>query len=98
MVRVKWNADALEQLKGIKQFIEKGSPVQARRVVRLIRDATRKLEKYPEFGAVIPERGNKSLREIRVFHYRIIYHIAEGKIRIVAVVHGARLLAGDMID
>ena len=96
MVQVIWNAGALAQLEDIKAYIEKSSSIQARRVVHLIREATRKLERHPEFGAVVPEWEDKAVRELRVFHYRIIYHFSEDKIRIVTIVHGARRINDGM--
>ncbi len=71
-------------------------------MVRLIREATRRLEKQPEVGAVVTDwavqrRIHRVLREIHVFSYRIIYGVQEDDVHIVAVIHAARRLTVEMM-
>ena len=97
MVQIIWLPKAEAHLFEIGQYIAGDSPEQAIRVTTLIRDSTEVLEYHPEFGAVVPELGDE-FRELRVYHYRIIYRITEDAIRIVIVVHGSRQLTGDMVE
>ena len=92
MAAVIWTIKAIEQVEQIGSFIEKDSPFQARRVVRLIIKETRKLREHTRIGKRIPEIQEDPYRELRVFSYRILYKILdENRIAIVGVVHGQRL-------
>ena len=92
MAEVIWTVKAVEQVEQIGAFIEKDSPCQARRVVRLIVRETRLLREHPRIGKRVPEVREDRYREIRVFSYRILYKIVdEERIAIVGVVHGQRL-------
>jgi plasmid stabilization system protein ParE len=46
----------------------------------------------------VPEVGDESIRQRIVHRYRIIFRICEsdGRIEVLAVIHGARLLPGDL--
>lgn len=92
MADVIWTEKAVEQIEQIGVFIEKDSPFQANRVVRLIVHETRRLKEYPRIGKMIPELQDDRYREIRIFSYRILYRILDERtIAIVGVVHGQRL-------
>jgi plasmid stabilization system protein ParE len=43
-------------------------------------------------GRVVPEIGQKNIRERFVYSYRVIYRIELEQILVVAVIHGSRLL------
>lgn len=43
-------------------------------------------------GRIVPEIGNEKIRERLVYSYRLVYRIESGRILIVAVIHGKRLL------
>ena len=55
---------------------------------------------FPESGAVAPEFPNDSVREILAFRFRILYRFVkkDDLVRIVGVVHGARLLNESLIE
>jgi len=92
MAEVIWTMRAVEQVEQIGSFIEKDSPFQARRVVQLIVQETRKIREHPRIGKMIPEVEEDRYRELRVFSYRILYKILnENKIAVIGVVHGQRL-------
>ncbi len=92
MAEVIWTIKAVEQVEQIGSFIEKDSPFQARRVVRLIIKETRTLKVHPRIGKMVPEAQEDRYRELRVFSYRILYKIIdENRIAIVGVVHGRQL-------
>jgi plasmid stabilization system protein ParE len=52
----------------------------------------------PEMGRVVPEIGQKNIRERFVYSYRVIYRIELELILVVAVIHGSRLLLTLMPD
>jgi plasmid stabilization system protein ParE len=100
MAQIEWSRKAIQHLDGIGQYIAVNSEFQAKRVVQKIVDTAERLKKFPEIGAVVPELGDVTLREIFVFKYRVLYRLREKNtlIQIVGVIHGARLLADDLID
>ena len=90
--RVVWSPRALTDLEEIATFIGSDSPSYAKAVVRRIVNLTRSLRKFPRSGRVVPELGDKRLRELFAYSYRVIYRVQEREVLIVAVVHGRRLL------
>ena len=51
-----------------------------------------RIARFPRSGSVVPELMNESIRELVHGNYRIVYRLGEGRIEVIAVVHGARLL------
>lgn len=98
MAEVIWAVRAYEHLVEIAEYIERDSPFQARRVVKLIVKETRRLEQNSRIGHMMPEIREDSYRELRVFNYRILYRIEnEDQIAIVGIVHARRLLKPDIL-
>jgi len=54
--------------------------------------ATDRLAEHPRSGRVVPEMGQKHLREIILGNYRIIYRLLDENVQVLTVHHGARLL------
>ncbi len=99
MARLIWSPKVLDQVDAIAEYIANDSPFYAKQVVTRIIEAARRLESFPEIGSVVPEFGNTSIREIRVYSYRLLYRIVDAQeIRIVGVVHGRRLLDDGLIE
>lgn len=90
--RIVWSFEALADVEAIGEYIEKDSVFYARAVIGKVVAATRKLSQFPLSGRIVPEMMDSSLREVFAFSYRIIYHVGEGVVTIVAVVHGKRML------
>jgi len=93
LVGVAWHQDALTDLDEIAKFIAREAPAFGRLFARRVFDATRRLSDFPRSGRVIAELGREDVREILVGNYRVIYHILPDEVEVVAVIHGARLLA-----
>ena len=51
---------------------------------------------FPEIGRIVPEIDNSEIRERFVYSYRLIYRIYADRIRLIAVMHGNRLLQSAM--
>ena len=97
MVRqIVWSAEALTDLHEIKDYISTQSPANAEKVVRAIERAADDLGDFPFSRRVVPEWGDLDRRETFVHRWRLMYRIMPDRIRIVGVIHGARLL--DNID
>lgn len=90
--RVVWSPEAAEDLDAISEFIARDSSFYARAVVAEILRTTRSIPDYPFLGRIVPEYSAENIRERFIYNYRIIYRVAENKIMIVAIIHGARKL------
>ena len=97
MARVIWDPVALDDLEGIAQYIERDSPVAARRLVQRIFERVERLQRYPLSGGYIDEDDRQIYRQLIQGNYRVIYRVAEDAIFIAAVYHAARLLPADRI-
>jgi len=52
-----------------------------------------KLHKKPDIGKIVKEFKNPSLRELKIFKYRIVYRLKnEQSIEIITIAHSSRLL------
>ena len=88
---VNWTEAALRDLQGIELYIARHSVQYARGMVDRIFARTGMLADQPRSGAMVPEYGEESLRELLEYPYRIVYRIVdENRIDVVAVVHAAR--------
>lgn len=100
MARLIWSPKSLRQLDEIAHYIAVDSHVQAKRVVQRIFAKAERLTISPESGAVAPEFPDGSVREILVFRFRVLYRFmkSDDVVRVVGVVHGARLLDENLIE
>ena len=89
-MRVVWSAQAVEDLRQIVAYIREQNPGAARRIGRQIRDAARRLQRFPLSGRFVPELGEGLYREVIVRDYRIIYRAGQEIVLILTVVHGRR--------
>jgi len=87
---VEWSVESLRDVAEVLAYISKrDSPRNALGVHQELQKSVAQLADFP--NSKHPFRGRKAeLREIAVFQYRVLYRIAETKVRIVAVIHGAR--------
>lgn len=94
MTRLEWTDPAVADLENIQDYLARDSVEYAEAVVdRLILSVDR-LESFPESGRLVPESTDHKVREIIVSGYRIIYRLRKNRAQILAVIHGARNLAG----
>jgi len=90
--KIKWSPQSSDDLVQIAEFISRDSMNYARIVVENILESTGMLSKFPYSGRIVPELGIKTIRELLIYSYRLIYQVREDTILIVAVLHGKRLL------
>lgn len=94
--QVVWTETALADLDALAAYIARDSSTYAARVVERIIAAIGRAADFPMSGRVVPEYEREALRETVVWPYRIVYLAEPDLIRIVTIVHGARLLKDDM--
>ena len=90
--KIKWSPQSSDDLVQIAEFISRDSMNYARIVVENILESTGMLSEFPYSGRIVPELGKKTIRELLIYSYRLIYQVREDTILIVAVLHGKRLL------
>jgi len=92
MAEVRWSLQASDDLESIASFISKDSEQYARLFVVDIFEAVERIASFPEAGRVVPELGDKSIREVILGNYRIVYKLGKKGVDIITIYHGARLL------
>ena len=98
--RVVWTRKALEDLRGIKDYISRDSKFYAQIQIERIRSAAAHLGRFPQLGRAVPEFPDEVWREILTGNYRIIYRLDSEKpqVFVLAVIHGMQLLRDSMIE
>ena len=98
MVEIKWTPHCLDDIKNIAEFIAKDSLKYSFIQVGDFFESVIILEKFPKIGRIVPEVGNKNIRELIVGFYRLIYRIVDAdRVDIVTVHHSNRLLESKII-
>jgi toxin ParE1/3/4 len=85
-----WTLRARADLKAIHDHIAKDSRQNAKRVAHQIRRKADTLAEASRIGRKVPELNDPQLREIPIYSWRIIYHLREGKVFIVTLMHKRR--------
>ena len=88
--KVSWTEIAWTDLEQIADYIARDSRFYAAAVVREVRDAARSLRHMAHRGRVVPEYLDRSIRELLVGNYRLIYQVRKGTVHIIAFIHAAR--------
>mgnify|MGYP001178242088 FL=1 len=90
MTKISWLAEALDDLRGIRNYIARDNPAAAQRVVKAIKDEVEILVKHPGTGR--PGRL-PSTRELVIarYPYIVAYRQVDANVQILAVVHTSRL-------
>jgi plasmid stabilization system protein ParE len=89
-MKVEWSECAGDDLDDLVRYISRDSAFYARRFAERIVLSTRRLQRFPESGRMIPEAENPTLREIIVQGYRV----EPDRVLVLAVMHGSRDVAG----
>ncbi len=92
MAQVRWTPQAADDLGAVAEFIARDSPHFAGLLVADILQTVDQLIDFPESGRIVPEIGEKSIREVILGSYRIIYRRRSEAVEVLTVHHGARLL------
>ena len=92
MAEVIWDRAAIADLDEIAAYLERDSPIAARRLVQRIVNRVERLKTSPHTGGFIDEDDRHVYRQLIQGNYRLIYRCERDDILIVAVYHAARLL------
>lgn len=91
MVQIKWTNIAVNDLKGIYDYISLDSIQYAKIQVIKLKLRTKILKYQPLSGKIVPEYNNEIFRELIEGNYRIIYKIvSKNQIDILTIHHSAR--------
>ena len=91
--RVTLSESALGDLESIREwYAEQGVPEVGERLLLEILEHIKTLADHPEIGRIVPEFGQTFLRELIHPPFRLVYRIDPGRVRIVRVWRGERLL------
>lgn len=93
--QVNWSPEALEDVDGIAEYIARDSAFYASAVVSKIKEQSQSVRHLAERGHIVPELKNKTIRELFIYSYRLIYQVIGRDVLIIAVIHGKQLLAID---
>lgn len=82
---------AVEDLRGIIEFIALDNPAKAAEFGQTLIQKTRILNEHPEMGRTVPEFQDKLIREVVYRQYRIVYRLdhAQQRVEIARFWHGA---------
>lgn len=89
-MKVNWTAAALDQLRDIHRFVARSSPQYAAKLIDRLTRRSQQIATFPRSGRIVSEANDVNIREVIEEPYRIIYHLLEDEIDIIAVVHSAR--------
>jgi plasmid stabilization system protein ParE len=90
LIEIRWTLEAFEDLKGIRDAIQRDSAVYARDVASRLYEAVAVLGAFPDSGRVVPERKNPTIRELVRGSYRIVYRRHPEAVEILTIFHGAK--------
>lgn len=96
MAKIIWADPAIQDLDSIADYIALDKPDAARRLVRRVLDAVRKLRRFPRMGSIPAELRGLPYRQLVVPPCRIFYRIEEKVIYIVHVLRGEQLVRREM--
>jgi toxin ParE1/3/4 len=97
-MNVQWTANAIRQLSGIYEYISKDSEFYALRMVDRLTSRSIQIQDHSLSGAMVPEFGDTSIREVLEGPYRLIYQTGGSTLFVLAVIHGARTLTTELLE
>jgi addiction module RelE/StbE family toxin len=93
MVKIIWTDLSLDDIDSIAEYISKDSLKYAKIQVQRFFNRVELLKKHPTAGRIVPELEDRSIRELIMGNYRIIYKIqSKERIDILTVHHSHRML------
>ena len=89
---IRWSPRAVLNFEDICNYIGKDSEYYAKLFAKRVNAVIKAIPQYPQAGRVVPEYGDKNLRERIYENYRIVYRLKDEVIEIVCICHGAKPL------
>jgi plasmid stabilization system protein ParE len=93
--KIIWAPSALNDLRGIFDFVTADHPARAKTLVNRIVSSVGKLAQFPRAGRLIPEIGQSRYRELIIGEYRVFHEVREKEVFIFRVFHTRRFLPTD---
>ena len=84
-----WRRIALNDLEAIRRYIAQENPAAGARIRATIRNAVERLAQHPHLGRLGRAEGTREL-VIAGTPFIVVYRVVENRLRILAVLHGAR--------
>ena len=92
-VAITFAESARQDLKDIQSwYVEQGVPTVGDRLVKELVQRVEALIDHPRMGRIVPEFEQPHLRELQHPPFRIVYRVQSGRVRIVRVWRGERML------
>lgn len=88
-----WSDTSRDDLKQLRAYIGKDSPVYARQFIQRMISRVITLHDFPGLGRRVPEANRDDIREIVFQGYRIIYQITDDRTLVLTVLHSSRDLS-----
>jgi addiction module RelE/StbE family toxin len=88
---IRWTDQAVEDLRRVREYIERDSPRYGRLVAERLYEATQRLEMFPRSGRVVPEFNLDHIREIIAGEYRIVYRVEADAVTLLTVFRSTRV-------
>lgn len=89
MAKIVWSEKAIDDLENIASFHSQYSEKYTSALIKRLFDTPNLLKQMPEMGRVVPEKNDKSVRELISGNYRIIYHYSIEVVSILTVHHSS---------
>jgi toxin ParE1/3/4 len=94
MARIRWTRQGRADLRGIREWIAKDSPLFADVFVDRLLNSVERLREFPRSGRVVPEYNADTIREVIVGAYRIVYRLDDERgVEVLTVFHSTWSLA-----
>lgn len=81
---------AIQDLQTIRSFIASDNPEAARRVLKTLRSAIRKLTKHPGTGHTRQDLADPKHSFLLVYSYFIVYRAGTNPLQVIRILHSAR--------
>ena len=88
-MQIVWTETAIRHLAGIQAHIQQDKPIAARRVAKVIRETVTYLATHPNLGHAGRKPGTREL-VVGDTPYIVPYRVQDGRLTILAILHGAR--------
>jgi toxin ParE1/3/4 len=93
MVEIEIMPSARQDIRDIIDYVFNRSVQNAEKLYSEILYKISSLHQYPERGQLVKEVNSPEIREIRVYHFRIIYRVLPNKVQVLTIHHSSRLLS-----
>jgi plasmid stabilization system protein ParE len=85
-----WSESALGDVEALRRWIGRDMPPLADRITDRIFETVERALSFPRIGRTLGELADESVREFLFRTLRIVYHVEEGRIVVLAILHGGR--------